>query len=363
MPEHAQLLIELQEPRRLHAIFGDDAADRGLADFAKAAEALAERLLARHAITERDHDPARASWRFAFTITAGIGDPEETLASIATAGRLLLPETINGVFGTGTGMRLPARLLCLSDNAASAPAPTEHEAGNDEIERLLAGDGIRTVVQPIVRLHDRQRVGYEALSRGPHDSPLASPDRLFAAAHAAGLGLAAELSCARLALERTAGRLADGEFLSINLGPAALACAADALPLAGRSDVIIELTEHLPLDAAEELRSAVGRLRELGLRIALDDTGCGFADLGTAEILRPDIVKLCITVIRNAGQGDPFVDAIRRAVRQFHALGAQVLAEGVESEAQHAALLDCGIEFGQGWLYSRPLALETAFAG
>lgn len=361
MPENACLVIAIDEPRRLREIFGDDASTRALADFGSAATALAERLLARHTITGREHDPAQACWQFEFALAAGIGDPAETLASIAAAGRQLLPETLNAIFGSGTGMRLPARLHCRSGDTAIAPAPAEDNA-SDEIERLLAGDAIRTVVQPIVSLRDRRLLGYEALSRGPQDSPLARPDRLFAAAHAAGLGLATELTCARLALERTAGRLAAGQFLSINLGPAALACAADTLPLAGRSDVVVELTEHLPLDAAEDLRSAVGRLRQLGLRIALDDTGCGFADLGTVEILRPDIVKLCITVIRNAGRGDPFVEAIRRTVGQLHALGAQVLAEGVESESQHAALADCAIELGQGWLYGRPLALEDAFA-
>ena len=154
-----------------------------------------------------------------------------------------------------------------------------------------------------------------------------------------------------------------GQFLTINLGPAALLRAADVLPLAGRTDVVFELTEHLPLDAAAELRSAIDRLHQLQLHTALDDTGCGFADLRTAEILRPGIVKLCITVIRNADRGDPFIHAIKQTTQQLQALGCRVLAEGVETESQHAALVACGIELGQGWLYGRPLDLERALNG
>ena len=193
-------------------------------------------------------------------------------------------------------MRIPARLHILPGNIASVPeAEPLSSADADEVERILADENLRTVLQPIVRLQDRQLLGFEALSRGPLGSTLERPDRLFAAAGAAGLSVSAELICARLALERTRGRLNHGQFLTINLGPAALLRAADVLPLAGRTDVVFELTEHLPLDAAAELRSAIDRLHQLQLHTALDDTGCGFADLRTAEILRPGIVKLCIT--------------------------------------------------------------------
>ena len=169
---------------------------------------------------------------------------------------------------------------------------------------LLAGpQGMRTLLQPIVRLHDQTVVGYEALSRGPQGSVLESPDRLFAAASACGRTLDMELHSAALALQRTQGRLPPGCFLSVNLGPQALACAAQRLPLGGRQDVLLELTEHLPLDGALELSEAVSSLRAQNVGLALDDTGCGFADLDTARVLQPDIAKLCITVVRHAGQG------------------------------------------------------------
>ena len=101
-------------------------------------------------------------------------------------------------------------------------------------------------------------------------------------------------------------------------------------------------------------------LRAQNVGLALDDTGCGFADLDTARVLQPDIAKLCITVVRHAGQGGPLDADIARTVAQLHQLGCRVLAEGVETQAQHEALRACGVELAQGWLYGRPVAVHTA---
>jgi EAL domain-containing protein (putative c-di-GMP-specific phosphodiesterase class I) len=178
------------------------------------------------------------------------------------------------------------------------------QAGSStDVTAILTDRCIQTYLQPIVRVSDRAVVGFEALSRGPQGSPLERPDKLFDAAYAAGRTVDAELLCAELALERTKDKLPPGAFLTINLGPDALALAADKLALAGRPQVMIELTEHLPLNQAEGLVEVVNRLRTSGIRLALDDTGCGFADFDTVRLLRPDLVKLCITVIRNADKG------------------------------------------------------------
>ncbi|MBW7902666.1 MAG: EAL domain-containing protein [Rhodocyclaceae bacterium] len=373
---HALLVIDLAQRQRLFDAFGEAAAARALADLDQACAALIERLLARQEILDLTRSPGLDRWTVRFRITDTLRDPAEVLASIEAAGQKLLHEALCAIFGSGTGMRVPATLAAISEKQLptqplarwlderrqqAATHAAGHDAAADELERILRHGLIDTVVQPIVGLDDRRVRGYEALSRGPQGSPLERPDHLFNAANGLGRGPEVELACARLALERTRGRLPPGQFLSINLGPSALACAADALPLAGRSDVVFEITEHLPLDAAEALHGAIADLRRLGLRVALDDTGCGFADLETAACLRPDLVKLCITIIRNAGRGTDFVGAIRQTVAQLRALDIRVLAEGVETEAQHAALAGCGIELAQGWLYGRPQPLDAAF--
>lgn len=384
----AVLSIDIAARDRLIDIFGRAAVDRALADFGAAADGLISRLLAQHALIYRQRQDAAGRWFACFSILAnGVPrDAEETCAAIEDAGRKLVHDVLNDVFGTGTGMRVPLMLAVLQLPADVADAVTAdagaslsawldaklaalpHRRLQDQavapavVAAILAERSVRTLLQPIVRMRDRAVVGYEALTRGPRGSPLERPDCLFDAAHANACPVEMELLCAELALERSRGKLPPGGFLTINLGPDALACAAAKLPLAGRREVMLELTEHLPLDQAEGLAGAVAQLRALGHGLALDDTGCGFADMDTVRVLRPEIVKLCITVVRNADKGSPFVNAIRETAERLRALGCRVLAEGVETEAQHAVLVDCGIELAQGWLYGKPEAVE-ALAG
>lgn len=372
----AVLAIDLPAHDQLIEVFGIDAARRGLADFGAGLDGLFGRLLAQHEMLGGERHDADGRWRARFRIRSGglPRDMAEACAAIEEAGRRLAHELLVTVFGMGTGMRLPLVLAVLplpseaapdacprewleARLAALAPRSLAQAASIEAVDALLESRDVRTLLQPIVRLADRAVVGYEALSRGPAGSPLERPDLLFDAAHAAGKHVEMELLCAELALERTRGKLPPGCFLTVNLGPEALQRAAAELPLAGRADLMFELTEHLPLGGAEGLAAAVERLRAGKLGLALDDTGCGFADLDTVRVLRPEIVKLCITVVRNADKGSPYVKAIAETTRQLHELGCRVLAEGVETEPQHAALADCAIELAQGWLYGRPAPL------
>ena len=378
----AILTVGIDERERLIRIFGPEAAGLGLTDFGDGLDRLMDRLLAQHEVIGRSRHDADGRWSARFRVLAGglPRDAGETCAAIEEAGRKLVHDLLVAVFGMGTGMRIPFVLAVLPLPDRGVPAgeecpaawieevlaarPRRTQGASDgaraAVAGILATRTLRTVLQPIVRMADRRVVGFEALSRGPEGSPLERPDLLFDAAHTAGLSVETELLCAELALERTRDVLPPGALLTINLGPEALARAADALPLAGRRDILFELTEHLPLGGAEDLAAPVAQLRTGGVGLALDDTGCGFADMETARILRPDIVKLCITVVRNADKGSPFVDAIGETTRRLRAMDCRVLAEGVETEDQHAALSGCGIELAQGWLYGRPASLADS---
>jgi EAL domain-containing protein (putative c-di-GMP-specific phosphodiesterase class I) len=365
-------VVEFPERARLFEIFGPAAVEQALADFGTMIDRLFDQLLARHAVVERRHDAADGRWAVYFRLELDqyLHSEEEVRASIEEAGRWLLPDMVNAVFGAGSGMRIPVRLDVLPGVGVDGGLPRAPDSGYSSMDEqqqaaesiadVLASREIQTYLQPIVRLADRAVVGYEALSRGPQGSALERPDRLFAAAHLAGRSRELELLCAELALERTRGRLPPGRFLTVNLGPEALAAAPTSLDVAGCPELMFELTEHLPLNEAEALQRTAETLRRQAVQLVLDDTGCGFADFDTARILCPDIVKLCITVIRNADKGLPFLGAIRETVEQLGELGCRVLAEGVESEAQHAALSGCGIELAQGWLYGKPAPWNAA---
>lgn len=379
----AILSVNLAERKQLSEIFGDESARQALSDFGEAIGGVFARLLAQHEVIDRYSADTEGKWSICFRVlSSGLPrDAREAVESVEHAGRKLIRELLLAVFGAATGARITADLSVFlmspeaskrdvkacwiqwaEDQSRSQPRhQVVDQAGSSaNVAAILADRSIRTLLQPIVRVSDRAVIGFEALSRGPQGSPLERPDMLFDAAHAVGRTVDAELLCAELALERTKGKLPSGVFLTINLGPDALALAADKLSLSGRREVMFELTEHLPLNEAEGLVEVVERLRTLGIRLVLDDTGCGFADFETVRLLRPDIVKLCITVIRNADKGSPFTDVIRASAERLCKLGCQVLAEGVERENQHAELQGCGIELAQGWLYGKPEAVESA---
>jgi EAL domain-containing protein (putative c-di-GMP-specific phosphodiesterase class I) len=114
------------------------------------------------------------------------------------------------------------------------------------------------------------------------------------------------------------------------------------------------LTEHLPLGKVDALRPTLDAARSKGARIALDDTGCGYADLDVAGVIEADIVKLCITVIGRLEQHPQVRTAVAEAAKLAHQNGALILAEGVETEGQARILKEIGVDLAQGWLYGRP---------
>ena len=100
-------------------------------------------------------------------------------------------------------------------------------------------------------------------------------------------------------------------------------------------------------------QSRVAMLRRLGYRIAVDDLGAGYAALGALATLEPEIVKLDMSLIRDLNRHATkrrVVGAIATLVRE---LGGQVVAEGVETEAERDAAAECGVDLMQGWLYAR----------
>jgi EAL domain-containing protein (putative c-di-GMP-specific phosphodiesterase class I) len=225
----------------------------------------------------------------------------------------------------------------------------------------------RTVVQPIVDLATGEAVGFEALSRftEPSGAPRRT-DLVFADARTLGLGGRLELAAARSALALFPD-LPPGTYLSVNLSPAALLdpAAFDLLgaalnDAAGR--LVVEVTEHQHVSDYPTLLHVLARLRARGLRLAIDDTGSGFASLQHVALMRPEIIKLDIAFVRDVHR-DPARRAVTRAMLGFAAeVGATLVAEGVETAAEHEELLRLGATVGQGYHLGRPDDPAAAFA-
>lgn len=240
----------------------------------------------------------------------------------------------------------------------------EHRHLQDRRRRFapfLSGHHRRTVIQPIVDLRDGITAGYEALSRFTDATGQARrPDHVFSEAAGLDLGVQLEHAAASSALDLLP-LLPEGSYLSVNFSPRTLlAPDTHELLVAHRLDrVVIELTEHEEVTSYAALQQALAGLRAAGARLAIDDTGAGFAGLQHLAQLVPDIVKLDISFVRDIDI-DPTRRAVARAMSSFAAeIGARLVAEGIETAEERSVLQELGATHGQGYLLGRPAAPLT----
>lgn len=215
-------------------------------------------------------------------------------------------------------------------------------------------------LQPIVDLRRGAVVGHEVLSRFPTD-PVAGPDRWFAAAERLGRGV--QLTAATVA--RAVPLLDDlpaNTFLTVNLEPGhATDPEVRAAFGARRLDrLFVEITEHGAIEDLDGVRAVLRELRDRGARIAIDDAGAGYAGLGVLLALRPQLVKLDGALVGGLDR-DPVKRVLIRALGELAgSIDAWVLAEGIETADELAALIDLQVPLGQGYHLGRP---APAFAG
>jgi diguanylate cyclase (GGDEF)-like protein len=222
-----------------------------------------------------------------------------------------------------------------------------------EIEELLSGpDGMRAAFQPVISLATGRLMGYEALARFP-ELPSRPVPGIFAQAQGSGLGPELEAAAIRAALTPL-GR-PPGTHLAVNLSPSTLGSSQvqEALP-ENLEDLVIELTEHEIFPDDEGLTAELAALRERGARIAIDDTGAGYAGLNQLMSVRPDIVKLDRDLTRAIHMDPARMALVESFVRFARRIGAVVCAEGIENVEDLVALADLDVEWGQGYGVGRP---------
>lgn len=220
------------------------------------------------------------------------------------------------------------------------------------LQPVMSAGGPLVVLQPIVRLADGVRVGAEALSRFPAAWGKA-PDVVFAEAGSIGAGTALEL----LALRGAAAHLrtVDG-YVAINLSPATLLepRARELLRDLPVARVLLELSEHDPVEDYDALAEVLAPLRAAGMRLAIDDVGAGYSSLRHILMTAPDVIKLDRSIVAGAGDDHVLRALVRSLVDFAHGSGASVVAEGVETAHDARALRDAGVDKGQGWWFGRP---------
>lgn len=232
---------------------------------------------------------------------------------------------------------------------------------------LLGAGGLRIALQPVIGLTNHDTLGYEALARFGDGR---SPSVWFSEVADEGLSERLEIAAFDLAVSEGGGQVGPPAFLAVNLSPATLLSEQLHQRLADLQSrrpemlahLIIELTEHHQVLDYDVLVSALRPWRDLGMRVAVDDTGAGHSSLSHVLQLRPDIVKLDRRLITDIDRDDVRQALVASLVQFCGRMGADLVAEGVESQAELDALVTLGVPQGQGFLLGRPRLASTTLA-
>jgi EAL domain-containing protein (putative c-di-GMP-specific phosphodiesterase class I) len=255
----------------------------------------------------------------------------------------------------GVDLRL---LEMLAGILAELDGADARAAALDSVRRrttvAISGEGRSLALQPIVDVLTGVAAGVEALAR--FDSPH-PPDVWFAQAEPVGLRLALELAAARSALAAL-DRPGHAGYLSLNLSAEAIL--SDEFPaLVAATDprrLVVEITEHAAVEDYEALTRALCRPRAAGLRLAVDDAGAGYASLRHILKLRPDFIKIDLSLVRDIHL-DPVRQALATSLVTFaRSVDAVLVAEGVEQQAELDMLVGLGVRHMQGYLLCPPCA-------
>lgn len=235
----------------------------------------------------------------------------------------------------------------------------ERSARFARISDVIARDAIAIVYQPIHGLGDGRPVGVESLARFA-DQHERTPDIWFDEAEKVGLGRELELCAIRQAI-RGLPFIPSNLYVAVNVSPeTAISPELEAIVAeAPEGRLVIEFTEHSREFDLDALRAAIARL-QCRARIAIDDVGAGYSGLRRILDLRPDILKLDMSLTRDVDT-DPARAALAAAMVDFaEGIGARIVAEGIETPGERAALQRLGVGYGQGWHFSRPMPAIAA---
>ena len=222
------------------------------------------------------------------------------------------------------------------------------------LQRVLDKKLITIFLQPIVEMRTGKTLAFEALSRFSVNPPQ-TPDLWFAEAAKHGLALDFELMAIEEALKHLP-HLPDNLPLHINASPVVAMSPRlfEILKDLEAKRIVLEITEHAPIDNYEQLKEALAPLRALGVKISIDDAGSGYSSMSHIVNIEPEIIKLDISLIRDVHKNINLLAMVSALTVFGKQLNLQIIAEGVEVAEERATLLSLGVTFGQGYLFARP---------
>lgn len=247
--------------------------------------------------------------------------------------------------------------------------PVVHGLMSDKmrLRRRLKVERIYPVFQPIVRLSSHAIASFEVLARWNDEELGMVPPACFIPI-VERAGLIADLTSHIIQSACRAARAWTGEFrLAFNISP--LQFQGEALP--GQieeavrtsgfplSRIQLEITESAVIADIEAARASIERLKALGVQVILDDFGTGFSSLTRLQALPFDKIKIDASFVQSMGKSRESRKIVSAIVGLGQSLGMPIVAEGIETRGQLRMLLHFGCNFGQGYLFSKPLPAEA----
>jgi diguanylate cyclase (GGDEF)-like protein/PAS domain S-box-containing protein len=316
---------------------------------------------------------------------------QELLAPFEVAGQQLLVTASLGIAISSTGFSRPEDVLRDADAAmyrAKARGRARMEIADAELharslEQLelesqlreaVENDQLRLHFQPIVVMETREMAGFEALLRWQHPvRGLTSPEDFIPLAEQTGMIMpmgrwALAEGCRQMQEWRGAHPACEALWLSVNLSsrqflhPQLVQEIHDVLNETGfpPDRLRLEITESVIMDDPTAVGQVLQRLRDAGIRVAVDDFGTGYSSLAYLHRLPLDTLKIDRSFVHQMN-ADPALEAVIRTVISLSgSLRLDTVAEGVETDEEAAALERMGCRFGQGFLFSHPLAPDAA---
>ncbi len=237
----------------------------------------------------------------------------------------------------------------------------------NQLRQAFIQDHLFLVYQPQIALGTGRCVGAEALLRWRMaDGTMMPPDRFVALAEHSGLITTMGEWVVRHACQQAAeiaARGFEGVRVAINISalqfrdPAFLDKLRAAISESGANPACIELeiTESVAMGEAGRMIELFDQIKAMGLQLAIDDFGTGFSSLSYLQQMRVDRLKIDRSFVSELGRPGKGAEIAELVCSLGHRLGLELVAEGIETEAQAGILREMNCQIGQGWLYAKPM--------